>query len=153
MNNERMQLVQEEVEKFSKRLDEFIEAQNNEVHAPELVAYRGTITIKRHPNNNYYRLINSPISNDYEYLKPKYDNHKSFYKKAKIGFDEKTSSMTLYSYDTPIMTYYIKKRRLVFDDYRGLYSPTTRRHVYEMLQQWFNLGTAQYIYQCIMSDM
>lgn len=151
MNNERMQLVQKEVNKFSKRLDEFIEAQNNEVHAPELVAYRGTITIKRHPNNETYTVQN--YNDVFEYLESKFDTHKSFYKKAKIGFDEKTSSMTLYSYDTPIMTYYIKKRRLVFDDYRALYSTTTRRHVYEMLQQWFNLGTAQYIYQCIMSDM
>lgn len=153
------ELLQQEVEKFSKCLDEIIEAQNGKINAPELIAYRGASTIKRHPSDETYRVHGSSLysCDASEELKPEYDSHKSFYKKAYIGFDEATSSMTLYSYDTAIMTYYIKKRRLVFEDgdsegLYGLYSATTRRHVYEMLRQWFNLATAQYVYACIMSD-
>lgn len=159
MKNEVQKEVQKEVEKIFENTAKLVDEQNSKVNAPELIAYRGTSTIKRHPNDETYRLQNGSIYNfdASEELKPEYDYHKSFYKKAYIGFDEKTSSMTLYSYDTAIMTYYIKKCRLVFEDgdgegLYGIYSATTRRHVYEMLQQWFNQATAQYVYACIMSD-
>ena len=67
------------------------------------------------------------------YLQPIYDLRNSFYKKAKVIFDNGKTS--LYSYETKIIE--LKGRELVYmcDEY--LLSQTTLRHLKEFLKQFY----------------
>ena len=65
-----------------------------------------------------------------EYLEPRFDARKSFYKKAKVY--ETAASTVLESYDTRICELYINGELWIFD---AMYSQTTMRHVKEFLKQ------------------
>jgi hypothetical protein len=67
------------------------------------------------------------------YLQPIFSDKMSFYKKAKVVFDN--GKTTLYSYDTKIIE--LKGRELVYmcEDY--LLSQTTLRHLKEFLKQFY----------------
>lgn len=65
-----------------------------------------------------------------EYLQPRFDARKSFYKKAAVF--ETAASVVLESYNTRICELYINGELWIFD---AFYSMTTMRHVKEFLKQ------------------
>lgn len=65
-----------------------------------------------------------------EYLEPRFDTRKSFYKKAAVF--ETAASVILESYHTRICELYINGELWIFDTF---YSMTTMRHVKEFLKQ------------------
>lgn len=67
------------------------------------------------------------------YLEPIFSDKMSFYKKAKVVFDNSTT--TLYSYNSKIIE--LKGRELIYmcDEY--LLSQTTLRHLKEFLKQFY----------------
>ena len=67
-------------------------------------------------------------------LKPKYENAKSYYKKAEV--EERGHKIILWSYKTAVLIYNKEQGLLTISD---TYSNTTLRHIKEFLKQWFNL--------------
>lgn len=67
------------------------------------------------------------------YLQPIYEPKNSFYKKAKVIFDN--GKTTLYSYDTKIIE--LKDRELVYMCEECLLTQTTLRHLKEFLKQFY----------------
>ena len=65
-----------------------------------------------------------------EYLQPRFDARKSFYKKAAVF--ETAASVILESYHTRICELYVNGELWIFD---AFYSMTTMRHVKEFLKQ------------------
>lgn len=64
-------------------------------------------------------------------LEPRFDSHKSFYGKAKVGIDD-NGNKTLYSYGTPVVK--IRNGMVTLGDY-ALCSATTTRHTKDFLKQ------------------
>ena len=65
-----------------------------------------------------------------KYLEALYDRHNSFYKKAKVLFEE-SGKIILRSYNTNVA--YIENGDLFVE---GLYSATTTRHIKEFMTQY-----------------
>lgn len=83
------------------------------------------------------------------FLKPVYDYHKSFHKKATV-FQSK-NKIFLRSYNTFIFEYDNKKHTL-YTDNAAKCSATTRRHSYEFLAQFLGLPEAQRLYSLLDND-
>lgn len=66
------------------------------------------------------------------YLKARYDSRKSFYKKARVYYYE--NQIYLISYETIVAIFKQNKGCVQYSIF-GYYSPTTKRHIDEILEQ------------------
>ena len=68
-------------------------------------------------------------------LKPIYDGAKSFYRKAMVDYDLRSSQITLYSYDTKVADVFHDSGDASVAIVYGTHSATTLRHIKEFLRQ------------------
>lgn len=76
---------------------------------------------------------------EYEYLQPRFDSRKSFYRKAKVRRENGRRILTSYSTDVAEISNGTPR-------VHGMYSPTTSRHIKEFLKQGgFETGSSRQI--------